>query len=685
MTPTNTATNPATNATTNPFFAPSTLPYGLPPFAEIREEHYEPAFQRGMAEQLAEIAAVAGSDEPPTYENTIVALERSGVLLRRVSQVFSNQAASDTNAAVQEIEAAISTRLAAHDDAIHLDPALYARIEALYDTRHGLGLDAESLRLLERYRTRFVRAGARLPEAGRQRLRELNTEIAAASTTFEQNLFSDTRAAALVLDSAEELAGLSPGAIAAAAENGRALGRDGAFVINLKNFSNQQELASLDRRDVRERLLAASLGRGLSSNRGLVVGLARLRAERAALLGHESHAAHVVADQTAGTTEAVASLLARLVPPAVANAEREAAALAAASGLEEIAAWDWAYWSEKVRKTEYAVDSAAMRPYFELDRVLVDGVFHAAGLLYGISFTERSDLAGYHPDVRVFEVFEEDGTPLGLYLGDFHARASKRGGAWMNNLVDQSGLLGERPVVVNNLNIARPAPGEPTLLAFDEVNTLFHEFGHALHGLFSDVRHPFFSGTAVPRDFVEYPSQVNEMWAAWPEILANYARHHETGEPMPQELVARMEAADRFGQGFRTVEYLAAALLDWAWHTIPAGTDPGEAEAFEAAALQAAGVALPAIPPRYRSTYFAHIFAHGYSAGYYSYIWSEVLDADTVEWFKENGGLRRENGDTFRRELLSKGGSVDSLAAFEAFRGRAPRIEPLLDRRGLAG
>jgi peptidyl-dipeptidase Dcp len=673
---------------TNPFFSPSTLPYGLPPFAEIREEHYLPAFRRGMTEQLAEVAAVAASEDPPTYENTIVALERAGALLRRVSSVFFNQASSDTNATVQEIEAEVSTELAAHDDAIHLDPGLYARVEALYDTRHELGLDAESLRLLERYHTRFERAGARLPEAGRQRLRELNTRIAAACTAFEQNLFAGTKAAALVLDSADELAGLSPGAVAAAAENGRSLGHDGKYVLNLKNFSNQQELASLERREVRERLLAASLSRGLggaNDNRGLVVELARLRAERAALLGHDSHAAYAVADQTAVTTEAVTEMLARLVPPAVANAEREAAALAAASGQDEIAAWDWAYWSEKVRKDEYDIDSAAMRPYFELDRVLTDGVFHAAGLLYGLSFTERTDLTGYHPDVRVFEVFEEDGSPLGLYLGDFHARASKRGGAWMDNLVEQSALLGERPVVVNNLNIARPGPGEPTLLTFDEVNTLFHEFGHALHGLFSDVHYPFFSGTSVPRDFVEYPSQVNEMWAVWPEILANYARHHETGEPMPQELVARMESAERFGQGFRTVEYLAATLLDWAWHTIPAGADPGDTEAFEAAALKDAGVALPAIPPRYRSTYFAHIFAGGYSAGYYSYVWSEVLDADTVEWFKENGGLRRDNGDTFRRELLSKGGSVDSLTAFAAFRGRAPRIEPLLERRGLTG
>jgi peptidyl-dipeptidase Dcp len=670
---------------TNPFLSPSTLPYELPPFADIREEHYLPAFEQGMAEQLAETAAIAANPEPPGFENTIVALERSGDLLGRVVNDFFNRTASDTAPGIQEIEARINPALAAHADAIHLDPALYARVKALYETRGELGLDAESLRLLERYHTRFVRAGAELTEQGRERLRALNARIAEASTAFQQNVFADTKAAALVLDSADALSGLSADAVAAAAANAVALGHDGKYVLSLKNFSNQSELASLDDRGLRRRLLEASLGRGLESNRALVVELARLRAERAALLGYENHAAYVVADQTAGTPEAVTSLLARLVPPAVANAEREAAALAAASGLEDFAAWDWAYWSEKVRKAEYDIDAAVMRPYFELDRVLKDGVFFAAGQVYGLSFTERPDLKGYHPDVRVFEVFNADGSPLGLFLGDFFARASKRGGAWMNNLVEQSGLYGRKPVVVNNLNIAKPAAGEPALLSYDEVNTLFHEFGHALHGLFSDVRHPFFSGTSVPRDFVEYPSQVNEMWVTWPEVLANYARHHETGEPMPAGLVARLEAAERFGQGFRTVEYLAAAVLDWAWHTIPAGHDPGDAEEFEAAALKEAGLALPAIPPRYRSTYFQHIFAGGYSAGYYSYIWSEVLDADTVEWFKENGGMRRENGDTFRRELLSRGGSVDPMSAFEGFRGRAPRIEPLLTRRGLAG
>jgi peptidyl-dipeptidase Dcp len=418
------------------------------------------------------------------------------------------------------------------------------------------------------------------------------------------------------------------------------------------------------------------------TNGPLAVTLATLRAERAALLGYDSHAAYTVADTTAGSTGAVTALLERLVPPAVANARREAAALAEIAG-DPVEAWDWAYWSEKVRKERHAIDQAALRPYLELESVLRDGVFHAAHEVYGITLTERTDLVGYHPDVRVFEVFDADGSGLGLFLIDFFARSTKRGGAWMNALVRQSDLLGGRPVIVNNHNIARPAPGEPALLTFSQVDTLFHEFGHALHGLFSAVRYPFFSGTAVPRDFVEYPSQVNEMWSTWPEVLARYARHHATGEPMPDDVVDRMRAAARFGEGFATVEYLAATLLDWAWHSLPAGADPGDPLEFEARALAAAGIDLPAIPPRYRTTYFNHIFGSDYSAGYYSYIWSEVLDADTVDWFESRGGMLRANGDVFRRELLSKGGSTDPMAAFAAVLGRAPRVEPLLARRGL--
>lgn len=679
--------------TSNPFFEPSTLPYQLPPFAEIREEHYVPAFERGMAEQLAEVAAITAADDAPSFTNTVVALERSGALLTRVANAFFNIASSDSSPGTDAIEAEMSPRLAAHRDAIYLDPALFARIEALYGRRDELGLDAEELRLLEQYHLRFVRAGAGLDADGQARLRALNTEIAAAATEFGQNNVAARNAAVLVLENAEELAGLAPAAVAAAAENARSLGREGAWALSLQNVSNQPVLRDLADREVRRRMMAASLGRGFGAdgNDVLAVRIATLRAERAALLGYPDHATYAVEDQTARSAEAVEEMLGRLVSPALANAEREATELTAAMRANsadddgELRSWDWLYWSERVRAERFSVDAEALRPYFELERVLRDGVFFAAEQVYGVTFREREDLVGYHPEVRVFEVFDADGSALGLFLGDFFTRPSKHGGAWMNELVSQSRLLGTLPVVVNNLNVVKPAAGEPALLTWDNVRTLFHEFGHALHGLFSDVRYPFFAGTEVPRDFVEFPSQVNEMWMAQPDVLANYARHFETGEQMPAELVERMVAAERFGEGFRTVEYLGAALLDWAWHRVPgaealAGAD---AEAFEEAALRKAGLAMEAIPPRYRTGYFAHIFSGGYAAGYYSYIWSEVLDADTVDWFTDGATSIREKGTVFRRELLSRGGSVDPLAAFESFRGRAPAIEPLLIRRGL--
>jgi peptidyl-dipeptidase Dcp len=670
--------------TTNPFFAESTLPYDLPPFHEIREEHYLPAFERGIAEQLAEVDAITADPREPDLANTVVALERSGRLLGRVRAVFANAAVADATPGVRRIEAQVSPMLAAHSDAIHLNTELFRRVAAVHERRAELGADAEAVRLVERYHTTFLRAGAALGEDGRRRLRELNARIAAASTAFGQNALAAAEEGALVVDDPAQLAGLSADAVAAAAEDARARGLPGRWVLPLRNFSNQPELARLEDREVRERLLTASLNRAQVTNGPLAVTLATLRAERAALLGYDSHAAYMVADRTAGSTEAVTGLLARLVPPAVAKARREQEALAELAG-GPVAAWDWAYWSDKLRKRRHDIDEADLRPYFALDNVLTEGVFRAAHELYGISFTERPDLPGYHPDVRVYEVLDADGSGLGLFLADFFARPTKKGGAWMDSLVEQSRLLDKRPVVVNNHNIAKPPPGEPVLLTFSQVDTLFHEFGHALHGLFSDVRFPFFHGTRVPSDFVEYPSQVNEMWSLWPEILGRYATHVGTGEPMPEETVARMKEAARFGQGFATVEYLAATLLDWAWHTLPAGADPGDPLVFEAKALKEAGLAVPAIPPRYRTTYFSHIFSNQYSAGYYSYIWSEVLDADTVDWFVTNGGLRRANGDTFRRELLSRGGSVDPMAAFEAVRGRAPRIEPLLERRGLTG
>ncbi|MFF8371612.1 M3 family metallopeptidase [Streptomyces lydicus] len=672
----------------NPFFEPSDLPYALPPFARIRHEHYLPAFERGMAEQREEIAAIGSRTAPPTFENTVEALERSGAVLGRVRRVFFNKAGSDTDDALQALEAELAPRLAAHDDALLLDPALFARLDALYEAREDLALDPEQVRVLERHHTLRVRAGARLAPEQQRRLRELNAEIAARCAEFRRNLRAATADAALVLERAEELAGLPSDQVAAAAENARALGRPDGFVLSLKNFTSQTELAALDDPALRERLLAASLGRGTESNGPVAVALARLRAERAALLGYPSHAAWEVADCTAGTTEAVEEMFGRLAGPAVANAVREGAVLAKAAGVAEIGAADWQYYAERVRKERYDLDAAALRPYLELETVLHDGVFHAANLVYGLTFTERPDLVAYHPDARVFEVREEDGSALGLYIGDFHARPSKRGGAWENELVQQSHLLGERPVVVNNLNIARPPAGEPALLTWREVGTLFHEFGHALHALFSDVRYPLLAGTGVPRDFVEFPSQVNEMWAEQPEILAHYARHHVTGEPMPPDLPGRLREAESFGAGFRVVEHQAAAVLDWSWHSLPADgdlPDEGDAEAFEAAALERWGLALPAIPPRYRTGYFAHVFSGGYAAGYYGYRWAEVLDADTVRWFRENGRTVRESGEIFRRELLGRGGSVDPMAAFRAVVGRDPEIGPLLARHGLDG
>ncbi|MBG0832313.1 M3 family metallopeptidase [Planomonospora sp. ID67723] len=656
----------------NPFFASSTLPYQLPPFAQIREEHYLPAFERGMAEQLQEVEAIANDPAPATFANTIEALERSGRILKRTATVFFSIVASDATDGIREIETEISPLLTKHRDAIHLNRALYSRIKQVTTE------DPEEAWLLEKYRVDFVRAGAELSETEQERLRALNEELSTLATTFSQNLLKASTASALVVEDAKELDGLSESAV-------KAIEKDGKYVLPLLNFTNQPALAELTNRETRRRLYELSTGRA-PENFELAIKMATLRAERAALLGYPNHAAYSVADQTAKTTEAVEEMLGKLVGPAVANARREAEALSEQAGFA-IEPWDWSFYAEKVRKARYDFDSSELRPYFELDRVLKDGIFHAATELYGVTFTDRPDLAGYHPDVRAYEVFNADGSPLGLFLLDPYARPTKRGGAWMNNLVDQSHLFGELPVVMNNLNITKPAEG-PTLLTFDEVNTAFHEFGHALHGLFSDVRFPRVSGTEVPRDFVEYPSQVNEMWATWPSVLANFARHHETGEPVPAELLEKMKAAEKFNQGFATVEYLAAALLDWAWHKLAPGETVLDAEAFEAAALERAGAAFALVRSRYRTNYFAHIFfdgTGGYSAGYYSYIWSEVLDAESVDWFQENGGLRRENGDHFRSTLLSVGGSRDVMDAFRAFRGRDPRIEPLLKRRGLLG
>ena len=671
---------------TNPFFEPSTLPYGMPPFAEIRDEHYRPAFEKGMADQLEEIAAITASAELPTFENTMIPLERSGQLLDRVATVFYNKSSADSTDFTNELEEEIAPLLAAHSDAIRLDSQLYWRITTIHDQLDQLGLDAESRYLVERYYVEYTVAGAGLNEAEKARLRDYNQHLSTLTTRFEKNLLADTNDLAVVVDDVSELDGLGAGEVSAAAEAAKDRGLEGRYLITLVLPTGHPFLSSLTNREVRERIMAASRARG---NRGgdwdnseLVLEITRLRAERAELLGFESHAAWVIADETAKNPGNVAAMLNRLAIPAAKNAREEQADLEALAG-HPIEAHDWAYYSEKVRQARYDVDESAMRPYFEAERVLQDGVFFAATKLYGVTFTERPDIVAYHPDVRVFEVKNDDGSPVGLYTLDLYTRDSKRGGAWMNSLISQSTLLDHPVVVTNNLNVPKPAAGEPTLLTYDEVNTFFHEFGHALHGLFARVTYPKFAGTNTYRDFVEFPSQVNEMWMLWPEVLANYAVHHVTGEPMPQEFVDKIQASSAFNEGFATSEYLAAALLDQAWHALGSDAAITDVAAFEAEALRAAGLDNPAVPTRYSSTYFAHTFSGGYDAGYYSYIWSEVLDADTVEWFKENGGLTRANGDRFRQRLLGVGGSKDPLEAFRDFRGRDADIQPLLDRRGL--
>jgi peptidyl-dipeptidase Dcp len=685
----------------NPVAKESTLPYRLPPFDKIKDEHFKPALLAGMAAQRKEIDAIANNPAAPTFDNTIVAMERSGDLLTRVSYVYGNLASSNTNPQLEALQTEMSPKLSAHNDSIYLDAALYARVRKLYEQRASLKLDPESLRLLERYHTNFVRAGARLSDSDKAKLRQLNEQISALTTEFRQTVLKGVNAAAVVVDTRAELDGMSDEQIAVAAEAAKERKLDGKFVLALLNTTTQPQLAQLKNRALRERIYRASVDRGWGGEfdtTGEIAQIVKLRAERAALLGYPTHAAYVLEDETALNPGAVNSMLKQLAPPAVANAKREAADIQAlidsqakANGTEsfKLAAGDWDFYAEQVRKARYSYDESQVRPYFEMNRVLVDGVLFAAHELYGISFKERKDLPVYQPDVRVFEVFDTDGSPHGLFLVDWYARSNKRGGAWMNSFVEQARLLGTKPVVVNNLNIPKPPAGQPTLLTSDEVNTAFHEFGHALHGLFSNVQYPQFSGTSVPRDFVEYPSQYNEMWMRDPRVLANYARHYQTGAPMPKELMDKVLAARKFNQGYATTEYLSAAILDQAWHQLPADKTPaqGDVAKFEADALEAAGLDFAPVPPRYRSSYFSHIFASpiGYSAGYYAYIWSEVLARDTEHWFDTHGGLKRENGDLLRQKVLSRGFSVDALTMFRDFYGKGPEIGPLLEARGLSG
>ena len=680
------------SSTPNPFFSESSLYLKYPPFDKIKNEHYAPAFELGMKQHMQEIDSIALDQDLASFENTILAMEKAGSLLDRVSTVFYALTSAHTNDEMEKVRSEMAPKLSAHSDKILLNDALFQRVNTLYDNRMDLGLDNESVRLIEKYHTSFIRAGAKLNAEQKERLKAINSEIAVLQTNFSQNVLKEVNALAIVVDSKEKLEGLSESAIESASNEAKSRGMEGKYVIALKNTSGQPSLSSLKNRELRERIHTTSLSRGSRGgefdNREILTNVLRLRAEKAKLLGYENHAAYTLEVQTAQTPQAVNERLGSLAPKSLANAKREASDLQEminASGESfSLSSWDWDYYTEKVRAERYSFDASQLKPYFEMDNVLQNGVFFAANQLFGLSFTERFDLPTYQEDVRVFEVFEEDGSTLALFIFDGYARSSKRGGAWMNSYVSQSKLSGNLPVVANHQNVAKPPKGEPTLMSFDEVITMFHEFGHALHGMFSNVNYPYFSGTSVPRDFVEYPSQVNEMWAVWPSILKNYAIHYETGEPMPQELLDKVLDTQKFNQGFATTEYLAASILDQALHQLNESEIPSAEEliAFEKQALEDGGIAFEAVPPRYRSTYFSHIIG-GYSAGYYSYIWSEVLDADTVDWFKENGGLRRENGDHFRLSLLSRGGSREALSLYKDFRGRDAEIQPLLDRKGL--
>ncbi|MFU8831209.1 MAG: M3 family metallopeptidase [Wenzhouxiangella sp.] len=680
--------------TDNPLLAESPLPYGMPPFDRIEDEHFSPAIEQGMSEHQAEVSAIADNPEAPTFENTIIEMERAGQTLSSVMRVFGNLSGANTNPNLQAIQREMAPKLSAHSDSISLNPALFARIEALYDQREELDLDAESLRLLERYRRQFVRAGAQLDDEQKDELRAINTELAQLGTEFSQKVLAEVNDSAVAFDNVEALAGLSDARIQTAAREAEERGlEEGHYVITLLNTSGQPPLASMENREARERVHTASLIRGSRGNdndtTGIVARVVELRANRARMLGYDTHADYTLEVQTAGDVPTVNDLHNRVGPIAVANARLEGADIQKVINETEeepfeLASWDWSFYAEKVRQERYDFDESQIRPYFEMNNVLVNGVFHSAEKLFGITFVERPDLPSYHPDTTVWEVFEADGTPLGLFITDFYARATKRGGAWMNSYRVNSGLLGGQPVVGNHLNVPKPPEGEPTLLTWDEVTTMFHEFGHAVHGLFSDVHYPTFAATSVPRDFVEYPSQVYEMWASWPEVLANYARHHETGEQIPQDLLDRVMEAAIFNEGFRTTEYLAASIIDMALHQLTPDRIPPADEImdFEAKVLTEAGMNYPPVPPRYRTPYFSHSMG-GYSAGYYSYFWSEVLDADSVLWIRENGGLDRETGQHFRDTILSQGGSKDAMDIYQEFAGRIPEIEPLLARRGL--
>ncbi|MGL4305382.1 MAG: M3 family metallopeptidase [Mycobacteriaceae bacterium] len=667
--------------TKNPLLLPSSLPYQLPEFDRIRDEHFAEAFEVALTQAQNEIYAIATNPQPATFRNTVEALEKSGLLLATVSSVFFNLVSAHTNIVLDELHADIAPQLSAYHDAQYLNKNLYQRICVLVAAKEKL--DPESQRLLDRYHQDFLRAGAGLSTEKQNQLREINSELSSLSAAFQKNLLAETNDSAVLVTDETELSGLQQSAIDPART------AEGHFLIRLGLPTSQPIVAELTERSLREKIFKASHARGTrgnaTDNTEILLAITQLRSKRAHLLGFANHADYVISEETAGSVEAVRSLLERLIPAAVANANAEEKELIDISPEESIEPWDWPFYAEKLRKERYSIDEAVLRPYFELENVLKKGVFFAAQQLYGLNVVERYDLPTYHRDVRAFEVFEENGQAIGLLLLDCYARDTKRGGAWMSSFVRQSTLLGTLPVVVNVLNITKPVGNEPTLLSSDEVVTAFHEFGHGLHGLLSKVRYPSFSGTSVPRDFVEYPSQLNEMWAFHPSCLTHYALHFNTGESLPLELVDRLIESQQYGQGFATTEYLAAAVLDLAWHSLTSADQIADIDTFEREVLTQAGIAIEAIPPRYRSSYFSHIFSGGYSAAYYSYIWAEVLDADSADYFSSKGGLNRFEGERLRETILAKGGSVDPLEAYRSFRGKDASIDALLKRRGLAG
>ena len=670
----------------NPLLTKSTLPYELPDFANLKDEHYLPAFENAVAVHNQELEQI--KNQPAvSFENTLVAMEKSGDLLNSVMMVFYNKTASDTNKELQVIEAELAPKLSKHLDSIKLDPKLFARLKTLEAQKSSLNLDDESARLLEKYLEDFRFAGADLDEGARARVSEINERLASLSADFDRLLLEDSNDLAVHLPDSTRLRGLTEEEIASCKQAAEDRNLDG-YVIPLLNYSGHPLLATLEDRSLREEILKRTLSRGSRGNQNdtsnVISEMLKLRNEKAVLFGFATYAEYVTSQQTAKTPANIHQVLRKIAPSAMRNADREMSKLQELMEREfpgkKLEAWDWDRYTEQLRTRDYDVDTAELKPYFELRKVLEDGVFYSAGKLFGLKFVRRTDLVGYHPDNWIYEVFYEDNQPCGLYIFDPYARPSKSGGAWMNNLVDQSHLLGKKPVIVNNMNIPKPAAGQVALMTFDEVNTLFHEFGHTLHGILSDVTYPRFSGTNVERDFVEFPSQVNEMWMLWPDVLENYAQHFETGEKISKEWIEKLNKLDAFNQGFETTHYLQAAILDLALHESDV---PEDKITFEAEAIADYGLSHSAVPTRYRTNYFAHIFGGGYAAGYYGYIWSEVLDADSVNWFKENGGLTRANGRRFAEKLLARGGSRDSMQMAEDFLGRVPSIEPLLKRRGL--